>query len=81
MQGISDSFSIYPSILKINQNFWVDKKFSFICASEATPRKSVKSALPGKATAGNVPINVLKRNDFCFSILTECINEAFTNKT
>ena len=33
-----------------------------------------------KDTAGEIPINVLKSSDFCFSKLPKCINETFTNK-
>ena len=80
VQKITDSFSNHPSILKITQKFWINKKFSFTCVSEATVRKSVESLLSDKATAGGIPINVLKSSDFCFSKLTKCINEAFTNK-
>ena len=81
MQGITNSFSNSPSILKIKQNFWINKNFSFNCVFEATLRKSVKNMLSDKATAGKLSINVPKSSDFCFSILTECINEAFANKT
>ena len=37
--------------------------------------------LSDKATAVELPINVPKSSDSCFSILTEWINEAFAKKT
>ena len=39
----------------------------------------MKSLPPDKATAGDIPINVLKKCEKCFFDLTSCINEAITN--
>ena len=79
MQNIIKSFSNHPSIIKIKHTFKLNKKFSFQCVSEATLRKVVKSLATDKATAGEIPVNVLKNCEICFFDLTGCINEAIRN--
>ena len=37
----------------------------------------VKNLLSDKATAGEIPIDMLKNSEFCFNELTKCINKAF----
>ena len=36
----------------------------------------MKNLLSDKATAGEIPVNVLKHSEICFFDLTNCINEA-----
>ena len=60
VQNIIKRFSNHPSIIKIKHKFKLNKKFSFQCVSEATFRKAAKSLLSDKATAGEIPVNVLK---------------------
>ena len=48
------------------------------CVSEATVRKVVKNFPSDKATAGEIPVNVVK-SEICFFDLTNCINEAIRN--
>ena len=79
VQNIIKRFSNHPSIIKIKHKFKLNKKFSFQCVSEATVRKVVKSLPLDKATAGEIPINVLKNCENCFFDLTNCINEAIRN--
>ena len=40
----------------------------------------MKNLPSDEATAGEILVSVLKSNDFYFSKLTKCINEAFANK-
>ena len=79
VQNIIENFSNHPSIIKIKHKFKLNKKFSFQCVSEATARKVVKSLPSDKATAGEIPINVLKNCENCFFDLTNCINGAIRN--
>ena len=65
--------------MKVKYKFKLNKKFSFHCVSEATGRKVVKSLLSNKATAGEIPVNVLKNSEICFFDLSNCINEAIKN--
>ena len=37
----------------------------------------MKSLPSDKATASEIPVDILKNLEFCFSELTKCINEAF----
>ena len=79
MQNIITSFSNHPSIIKIKHKFNLNKKFSFQCVSEATVRKVMKNWPSDKATAGEIPVNVLKNSEIWFYDLTNCINEAIRN--
>ena len=79
VQNIITRFSNHPSIIQIKYKFKLNKKFSFQCISEATVRKVVKSLPSDKATAREIPINVLKSCENCFFDLTNCINEAIRN--
>ena len=67
VQNIKSFFN--PSIIKIKHKFKLNKKFSFQCVSEATVRKVVKSLPSDKATAGEIPINVLKNWENCFFLI------------
>ena len=71
--------SNHPSIIKIKQKFKLHKKLSFQCVSEATVRKVVKNLSSDKATAGEIPVNILKNREICFIELTKCFNEAIRN--
>ena len=57
-----------------------ETKFSFQCVSEATVRKVVKSLPSDTATAGEIPVNVIKNSQICFVDLTNCISKAIRNK-
>ena len=37
----------------------------------------MKNVPSDKATAGEIPVDILKNSEFCFSELTKCINKAF----
>ena len=79
MQNIIKNFSNHPNIIKIKHKFKLNKKLSFQCVSVATVRKVVKSLPSDKATAGEIPVNVLKSSENCFLDLTNCINKAIRN--
>ena len=79
MQNIIKKFSNHPSIIKIKHKFKLKKKFSFQRVFEASVRKVVKSLPSDKATAGEIPINVLKNCENCFFDLTNFINKAIRN--
>ena len=79
VQGIILNFSNHPSVLKIKEKFQLNKRFSFQHVSEATLRKAVKNLHSDKVSAGEIPIKILKESTFCFSELTNYINESLTN--
>ena len=37
----------------------------------------MKNLPSDKATAGEIPVDIFKNSEFCFSELTKCINKAF----
>ena len=79
VQNIIKRFSSHSSIIKIEHKCKLNKKFSFQRVSEATVRKVVKSLPSDEATAGEIPVNVLKSCENYFFDLTTCINEAIRN--
>ena len=79
MQNIIKTFPNHSSIIKIKLKFKLNKKFSFQYVSEATVRKVVKRLPSDKATAGEIPLKVLKNSEICFFDLISCINEAIRN--
>ena len=68
VQNIIESFSHHFSIIKIKHKLKLNKKFSFQCISEATVRKVEKSLPSDKATAVEIPVNVLKIVKIAFLI-------------
>ena len=79
LQNIIKRFSNHPSIIKIKDKIKLNKKFSFQRVSEATVRKVVKNLPSDKATAGEIPNNILKNCENCFFGLINCINKAIRN--
>ena len=77
IEQILFKFSKHPSILKIKQKVKINSKFSFQSVSEDTVKNVVKNLLSDKATAGEIPVDILENSEFCFSELTKCINQAF----
>ena len=65
VQNIVRIFSSHPSIIRIKQKFKLSKKFFFQYVSEAT-LKVVKNLRSDKATAGAIPVNILKNSEICF---------------
>ena len=77
MQNIVKIYSNHPSIIKIKHKFKLSKKLSFRCVSEASVRKVVKSLPSDMATAGEIPVNILKNSEICFFDLT--VSKAIRN--
>ena len=77
IEQIMAKFSKHPSIVKIKQKVKINRKFSFQSVSEDTVKNVVKRLPSDKASAGEIPVDILKNSDFCFSELTKCINKAF----
>ena len=77
IEQIIAKYSKHPSILKIKQKVKINRKFSFQSVSEDTVKNVVKSLPSDKASAGEIPVDILKNSEFCFSELTKCINKAF----
>ena len=59
------------------QKVKINRKFSFQSVSEDTVKNVVKTLPSDKATVGEIPVDILKNSEFCFSTQTKCINKAF----
>ena len=79
VKGIILNFSNHPSILIIKEKFQLNKIFSFQHISEDTVRNALKNLPSDKASAGEIPIKILKKSKFCFPEITNCINESLTS--
>ena len=77
IEQIIVKFSKHPSILKIKQKVKINRKFSFQSVSKDTVKNFVNNLPSGKAAAVEIPVDILKNSEFCFSELTKCINKAF----
>ena len=55
----------------------INRKLFFQSVLEDTVKNVLKNLPLDKATAGEIPVDILKNSEFCFSELTKCINEAF----
>ena len=54
-------------------------KFSFKPVSVHTVKEVIEGLPSNKATAGEIPINILKESGFNFEYLTSCVNEAISS--
>ena len=55
----------------------MNRKFSSQSVFEDTVKNVNKNLPSDKATAGEIPVDILKNSEFCFSELTKYINKAF----
>ena len=77
IEQILFKFSKHPTTLKIKQKVKINIKFFFQSICEDTVKNVVKNLPSNKATAGEIPVDILKNSEFCLSELTKCINKAF----
>ena len=66
----------HPSLIKIKQLVNNQAKFSFQAASVHAVKEVIEGLPSNKATAGEIPIKILKESGFTFEYLTSCVNEA-----
>ena len=76
IQGIIPNFSNDPSILIIREKVQLNKRFSFQHVCGATVSKVVKNLPSDKASAGEIPIKILKERKFRIPELTDCIDKS-----
>ena len=65
-----------PSLIRIKQLVNNQAKFSFQPVSVYTVKEVIEGLPSNKATAGEIPIKILKESGFTFEYLTSCVNEA-----
>ena len=69
----------HPSIVKIEKHFKIKATFSFSPTSRYEIVSVIKDVQKNKATGGKVPLNILKKSNFTFNELTECVNYNLKN--
>ena len=55
----------------------INRKFFFQSVFEDTVKNVLKNLPLDKATAGEIPVDIFKNSEFCFSELTKCTNKTF----
>ena len=65
----------HPSLIKIKQLFNNQAMFSLQQVSVYTVKEVIEGSPSNKATAGEIPIKILKEKGFTFEYLTSCVNE------
>ena len=61
-------------MLSIKQNMHRIEKFSFRFVTLEEVRLIIKDLKTNKAAGGDIPLKLLKKCDFTYSFLTNCIN-------
>ena len=69
----------HPSIKKIEKHRKIKATFSFSPTSRYEIVSIIKDVQKNKATGGKVPLNILKKSNFTFNELTECVNYILIN--
>ena len=76
LQNILERFHNHPSLIKIKHLVSSQAKFSFQLVSVYTVKEVIEELPSNKATAGEIPVKILKESGFTFEYLTSCVNEA-----
>ena len=74
-----ERFHNHPSLIKIKQLVNNQAKFSFQPVSVHTLKEVIVVLPSNKATAGEIPIKILKESGSTFEYLTSCVNEAISS--
>ena len=73
-------FKTHPSIVKIKKHFKIKTTFSFNPTSRDETVAIIKDLQNNKAAGGEIPLNILKKSNFTFDELTECVNYTLKNE-
>ena len=79
IDNIVPKFKTHPSIVKIKKHFKINTTFSFSPTSKDEIVAIIKDLQNNKAAGGEIPLNFLKKSNFTFHKLTECINYTLKN--
>ena len=77
--NIVSKLKTHPSIVKIKEHLKIKTTFSFSPISKDEIVAIIKDLQNNKTAGGEIPLNVLKKSDFTFDELTECINYTLKN--
>ena len=79
IQDILKRFHNHPSLIKMKQFVNNQAKFFFQPVGVHTVKEVIEGLPSNKATAGEIPIKILKESGFTFEYLTSCVNEAISS--
>ena len=72
-------FKTHPSTVKIEKHFKIKTTFSFSPISNDEIVAIIKNLQNNKVAGGEIPLNILKKSNFAFDELTECVNYTLKN--
>ena len=73
-------FRFHPSTKNIKRKNKITSKFFFKIVLEEFVKDIVNDLSSNKAAVGEIALKILKKCDFSFHFLRNCINEAIKNK-
>ena len=79
MNDVNDIIRKYinhPSIKNIKEKYKNINKFSFCRVTTDVVKKVIKDLKTNKSVGGEIPIEILKKNEFTFECLKNCINHS-----
>ena len=79
IDNIVSKFKTHPSIVKIKKHFKIKTTFFFSLTSKDEIVAIIKYLQNNKAAGGEIPLNILKKSNFTFHELTECVNFTLKN--
>ena len=79
IDNIVSKFKTHPSTVKIKKHFKTKTTFSFSPISKDEIVAIIKVLQINKAVGGEIPLNILKKSNFSFDELTECVNYTLKN--
>ena len=72
-------FKTHLSIVQNKKHFKINTSFSFSPTNKDEIVVIIKDLHNNKAAGGEIPLNILKKSDFTFDELTECVNYTLKN--
>ena len=80
IDSILSKSKTHLSIVKIKRHFKINTTFSFSPASKGEIVAIIIDLQNNKAAGGGIPLNILKKSNFTFGELTECVNHTVKNE-
>ena len=72
-------FKTHPSIAKVKKHFKINTAFSFSPTSKDEIVAIIKDLQNNKAVGGEILLDILKKSNFTFDGLTECVDYTLKN--
>ena len=80
IDNIVSKSKTHPGIVKIKKHFKIKTTFSFSPTSKDEIVAIIKNIQNNIAAGGEIPLNILKKSNFIFNDLTECVNYTLNGK-